>query len=90
MLAKQGWRLLSDPMSLCARVLKAKYFPNTDVLHVEPVDGMSYSWRSILKGIKLLKEGVIKRVGNGALSIFGSNLGFQGMEAPISSLTEVM
>ncbi|KAM0847379.1 hypothetical protein ACQ4PT_055057 [Festuca glaucescens] len=26
---------------------------------------MSYTWRSILKGIQLLKEGVIKRVGNG-------------------------
>jgi hypothetical protein len=27
---------------------------------------MSYSWRSILKGVKLLKEGVIKRVGDGS------------------------
>lgn len=65
MLAKQGWRLLTDPTSLCARVLKAKYFPNSDVLHAEPVEGMSYTWRSILRGIQLLKEGVIKRVGDG-------------------------
>jgi hypothetical protein len=65
MLAKQGWRLLTDPTSLCARVLKAKYFPNSDVLHARPKEGMSYTWRSILKGIELLKEGLIKRVGNG-------------------------
>jgi hypothetical protein len=65
MLAKQGWRLLTDPNSLCARVLKAKYFPSTNVLHAEPKEGMSYTWRSILKGIELLKEGVIKRVGDG-------------------------
>ena len=27
---------------------------------------MSYTWRSILKGVDLLKKGVIKRVGDGA------------------------
>jgi hypothetical protein len=32
MLAKQGWRLLSDPDSLCARILKAKYLQNTNCL----------------------------------------------------------
>jgi hypothetical protein len=66
MLAKQAWRLLTDPSSLCARVLKAKYFPESDVLGDTPKAGMSYMWRSILKGVELLKEGLIKRVGNGA------------------------
>jgi hypothetical protein len=32
MLAKQGWRLVQCPDSLCARILKAKYFPNTSCL----------------------------------------------------------
>lgn len=50
MLAKQGWRLLTCPESLCARVLKAKYFPHSDVLGAQAKDGISYVWRSILKG----------------------------------------
>jgi hypothetical protein len=28
MLAKQCWRLLSDPNSLCGQVLRAKYYPD--------------------------------------------------------------
>uniref|UniRef100_R7WA11 DUF4220 domain-containing protein n=1 Tax=Aegilops tauschii TaxID=37682 RepID=R7WA11_AEGTA len=33
LLAKQCWRLLCEPESLCARALKAKYFPNGDLLN---------------------------------------------------------
>jgi hypothetical protein len=51
MLVKQGWMLLTEPNSLGARVLKAKYYPDSDVLHAKPTAGMSYTWRSILKGI---------------------------------------
>jgi hypothetical protein len=65
MLAKQGWRMLNNPESLCARVLKAKYFPNTDILGAKPREGISYTWRSILKGIEVVRSGVIKRVGDG-------------------------
>ena len=32
MLAKQSWRLISNPDSMCARVLKAKYYPNCQLL----------------------------------------------------------
>ncbi|KAK1645023.1 hypothetical protein QYE76_062828 [Lolium multiflorum] len=66
MLARQGCRLLQAPDSLCARVLRAKYFNNGDLLSAKPVNGMSYVWRSILKGVEVLKRGVIWRVGNGA------------------------
>jgi hypothetical protein len=65
MLARQAWRMLTAPDSLCARVLKAKYFPNTSILKAQPVAGMSYTWRSILKGLELLKEGLVWRVGDG-------------------------
>src|SRR6266540_1289471 len=32
MLGKQCWRLLTDPSSLCARVLKGRYYPDSDFM----------------------------------------------------------
>ena len=65
MLARQAWRMLINPDSLCARVLKAKYFLNISLLEAQPMRGISYSWRSILKEFELLKEGIIWRIGDG-------------------------
>jgi hypothetical protein len=65
MLAKQGWRLLLNPGSICAQVLRAKYFADGDVLHAKPKNDMSYTWRSILARIDVLKKGLIRRIGNG-------------------------
>lgn len=57
--------MCQNPTSLCARVLKTKYFPYCDVLHAKQKEGMSYTWRSIPKGIELLNEGVVWRIGSG-------------------------
>lgn len=57
--------MLTNPDSLCGQVLKAKYFPHSDILHCLARPGISYTWRSILKGAALLKEGIIWRIGNG-------------------------
>lgn len=65
MLARQSWHLIQEPESLCGAVLKAKYFPNSSILEAVPQPGMSYTWRSILRGLELLKEGIIWRVGDG-------------------------
>ncbi|XP_062007579.1 uncharacterized protein LOC133724753 [Rosa rugosa] len=47
MLAKQAWRVVSNPTSLVARLYKARYYPEgnfwTATTHASP----SYSWRSI-------------------------------------------
>lgn len=51
MLARQVWRLIQKPESLCVRVLQAKYFPHDDVLKAEALPGMSYVWRSLLQGL---------------------------------------
>jgi hypothetical protein len=65
MLSRQAWRLLTNPDTLCAQVLKAKYFPNKELLQCTARRGISYSWRSILKGMELLKQGLIWRIGDG-------------------------
>jgi hypothetical protein len=63
MLARQSWRMLQNPDSLCCTVLKALYFPDTSILKATPKPMMSYTWCSILRGLDLLKQGVIWRVG---------------------------
>jgi hypothetical protein len=59
MLAKQGWRLMNEPDSLCARVLRAKYYPDGDLLKAGPKAGSSFTWQSILAGLPTLKRGII-------------------------------
>lgn len=66
MLARQAWRLLIFPNTLCAQVLRAKYFADKNILEVSAKAGVSYTWRSILKGVKLIKEGIIWRIGDGS------------------------
>jgi hypothetical protein len=46
MLARQCWRLIQSPESLCAQVLRAKYYPDGHLLNAKPMVGMSYVWRS--------------------------------------------
>ena len=65
MLSRQIWRLIQNPESLCAQILKARYFPHTHVLDAVPKDGISYSWRSLLHGLQLFKEGYLWRIGDG-------------------------
>jgi hypothetical protein len=65
MLSRQAWRLLDNPNSLCGRVLKARYFPTSSILEATAAPGISYTWRSILKGVSLLKEGLVWRIGDG-------------------------
>jgi hypothetical protein len=67
MLARQAWHILLFPDTLRAQVLKAKYFPGKSVLEATAKRGISYTWRSILKGVQLLEEGIIWRIGDGAL-----------------------
>ena len=65
MLAKQGWRILTNPNSLFARVFKAKYFPHDDVLNSKIGSNPSYTWRSINNSLEVIKRGTRWRVGNG-------------------------
>ena len=66
LLAKQAWRLIEFPDSLCAKLLKAKYFPNGDLLDTAFPTQVSPTWRAIMHGLELLKKGAIWRVGRGS------------------------
>jgi hypothetical protein len=68
LLARQAWRLIHFPDSLCARVLKAKYYPSGDLLDTAFIQKTSQSWQGVIHGLELLKKGVIWRIGSGTAS----------------------
>jgi hypothetical protein len=66
LLAKQAWRLLQQPDTLCAQVLKAKYYPQGLLTDTVFSGNASPTWRGIEYGLELVKKGMIWRIGNGA------------------------
>ena len=68
MLGRQVWRLVQNPESLCARLLKAIYWPNGDIMEAKEGLGISYTWRSLIRGLKAMEKGMIWRVGDGEQS----------------------
>jgi hypothetical protein len=57
MIAKQGWRIMNNPDSLLARVLKARYFPNSSLFNADLGYNPSYSWKSLWLSMEVLKKG---------------------------------
>lgn len=55
-LAKQGWKLLTQPHSLLTQCLKARYFPRCSFLQANLGFSPSFTWRSILARAAILKE----------------------------------
>jgi hypothetical protein len=70
LLARQAWRILHNPNSLCARLLKARYFPHGNFLDTVFTADASPAWRGIEHGLELLKKGIIWRVGDGSRIVF--------------------
>ena len=65
LLAKQAWRLHQSPDSLSGRILKVVYYPGGTILDAQLGSRPSQVWRSILGGRDVLKQGIIKRIGDG-------------------------
>jgi hypothetical protein len=64
LLARQAWRLLIKPNSLCATILKAHYYPNGCGEDTVFAGNASSSWQAIQHGLELLKKGLVWHVGN--------------------------
>ena len=67
LLAKQACRLLDSPDSLCARLLKAKYYPRGNLLDTVFSSNCSAVWKGVVHRLELVKKGIIWRVGNGTM-----------------------
>ena len=65
LLAQQAWRVLQDPGSLSARILKSVYFPNRNFLEASEGTRPSRIWRAIMEGKDVLSQGIIRRIGTG-------------------------
>jgi hypothetical protein len=65
LLARLAWRLIQKPLSLFARVLKAKYYPNGNILDTIFSANASPVWKGVEFGLELIKEGTISRIGDG-------------------------
>ncbi|KAA3489007.1 reverse transcriptase [Gossypium australe] len=63
LLAKQGWRIMNNTESLVAKVVKAKYFPDEQLLNSRLGNSSSYTWKSIWATKDVLRKGLIWRVG---------------------------
>ena len=64
-LMNQAWRLYSNPTSLWAQVLQAKYFPHTTLFTSPQTSWGSYIWTVLSLGVKLLRGGMSWIIGDG-------------------------
>jgi hypothetical protein len=61
LLAKQCWRLMDEPNSLCARLLCAKYYPDGNLLNAKLKSGSYFTCQSVIYGIQTFNHGCISR-----------------------------
>jgi hypothetical protein len=54
--AKQIWILISKPESLCARVLRRKYYPDGRILEAKLEKGSSFTWQIIIARLQAFKK----------------------------------
>lgn len=85
LLAKQAWRLMRSPFCLLSRIMKSRYFAESEFLDAALCQRPSYAWRSILFGHELLVKGLSKRVGNGTSIFVWTDLWLEddGLRAPL-------
>ncbi|XP_009127063.3 uncharacterized protein LOC103851935 [Brassica rapa] len=65
LLAKIGWRIITRPDCLLARILLGKYCHKSSFLNTIPASNISHGWRGILHGRDLLLSHLGRVIGNG-------------------------
>lgn len=65
LVAKQGWRIIQNPNSMVAKVLKAQYFKDTDFIKAKIGSNSSFIWKSILWGRQIINRGLRWRIEDG-------------------------
>ncbi|XP_028120068.1 uncharacterized protein LOC114317531 [Camellia sinensis] len=65
LLAKLGWKILTDPNKLWCKVLQAKYLKNNSIYDWPMERRASHIWKSICNCRTILRKGVKWNVGNG-------------------------
>jgi hypothetical protein len=59
MLGRQCWRLMAEPDSLCAKVLKGRYYTKCSFIDSVPTRSSSFTWRSLMYGKSLLERDIL-------------------------------
>lgn len=65
LLAKQLWRLLTQPNLLMSEVLKARYYPTRGLLNAEAQSNDSFLWRNWIETKETLRQGLRYQIGDG-------------------------
>ena len=65
MLAKQVWRLLHEENSLVHKILKARYFPNGQLMTAALGSKPRFMWRSLWGAWDIIQQGSRWLIGNG-------------------------
>nr|GEW86844.1 reverse transcriptase [Tanacetum cinerariifolium] len=65
LLAKQVWRLITNPTTLAVKVLKAHYFPRSSFFDANVGYRPSYVWRSFIAVKELVRKGCKWNIGDG-------------------------
>ncbi|KAL5551944.1 hypothetical protein UlMin_002120 [Ulmus minor] len=83
-LAKQAWRIHTQPSSLVARVLQGFYFTSSSFLQVKKSNASSFVWRSILWGRELFLQGARWKIGSWDSSLIRNSFHHDEAEAILS------
>lgn len=73
MLGKQVWKLLTQPDSFVAKILKARYYPRTSISEANLGYNPSFVWRSLFAAKDVVVSGSRVQIGSGQNVLVGND-----------------